>query len=572
MFRNIRSTATVAGAVALALVPLSGSPIAAQSTPAAHGINLAGMDRSRKPGDDFFKFANGTWDRTTQIPADRASWGVDGVLAEEAALHTRELLEGVAAARVPADADERKAADYYAAYIDVASREARGVSRLKPTLDRIRAISDRRALAQELGSELRADVDPLNATNFHTDHLFGLWVAQDLNDPMHNAAYLLQGGLAMPDREYYVSDNPKMVDTRSKYSTHVTKVLQLAGIADADATAQRIIALETKIARVHAAREASEDVHNVKPWARADFDSHAPGLDWATYFKAAGLDAPRAFVVWQPEAIVGESALAASEPIDAWKDYLSYIVLNHWSSLLTKAFADERFDFFGRTLSGTPQMPDAWKRAVASTNGAMGDAVGKLYVAKYFPPASKTRAQAMVANIKAAFAQRIDRLDWMSAATKTKAKQKLDTLIVGVGYPDKWRDYAALDVKRDDALGNAMRAEEFEYTWRLKELQAPIDRGEWWMTPQTVNAVNLPLQNALNFPAAILQPPYFDANAPDADNYGAIGAVIGHEVSHSFDDQGSQFDASGKLANWWGAEDFAHFKSASARLVAQYNA
>ncbi len=452
-----------ASVVALAVLSISHSPIAAQSSAAAHGIDVAGMDRATKPGDDFFKFANGTWDRTTQIPADRASWGVDGVLAEEAALHTRELLEGVAAASVPADADERKAADYYAAYIDVASREARGVSTLKPALDRIRAITDRRALAHELGSELRADVDPLNATNFHTDHLFGLWVAQDLNDPMHNAAYLLQGGLAMPDREYYLADNPKMAETRSKYSAHVAKVLQLAGIADADAKARTIIALETKIARVHAPREESEDVHKVKPWARADFDSRAPGLDWAAYFNAAGLDAQRAFIVWQPDAVVGESALAASEPIDAWKDYLSYIALNHWSSLLTKAFADERFDFFGRTLSGTPQMPDAWKRAVSSTNGAMGDAVGKLYVAKYFPPASKTRAQAMVANIKAAFAQRIDKLDWMSAATKTKAKQKLDTLIVGVGYPDKWRDYGGLDVKRDDALGNAMRAEEVEY-------------------------------------------------------------------------------------------------------------
>ncbi len=572
MARTIHRYAVVASAAALALLSASQSPIAAQSSAGAHGIDIAGMDRATKPGDDFFKFANGTWDRNTQIPSDRAAWGVDGVLAEEAGLHTRELLEAVAAGRAPADADERKAADYYTAYMDIASRETRGLSTLKPTLDRIGSINDRRALAQEMGSMLRADVDALNSTNFHTDHLFGLWVAQDLNDPTHNAAYLLQGGLAMPDREYYVSNSPKMADTRSKYRTHVAKVLQLAGVADAEDKAQRILALETKIAHVHAPREESEDVHKVKPWARTDFDAHAPGLDWAAYFKAAGLDAQQAFIVWQPDAIVGESALVGSESIDAWKDYLAYIVLNHWSSLLTKPFADERFDFFGRTLSGTPAMPDIWKRAVASVNGAMGDAVGKLYVAKYFPPASKTRAQTMVANIKAAFAQRIDRLDWMSPATKATAKQKVETLVVGVGYPDRWRDYGGLDVTRDDALGNAMRAEEFEYRWRVKELRAPIDRGEWWMTPQTVNAVNLPLQNALNFPAAILQPPYFDANAPDADNYGAIGAVIGHEVSHSFDDQGSQFDAAGKLMNWWGAEDFAHFKSASARLVAQYNA
>jgi predicted metalloendopeptidase len=276
--------------------------------------------------------------------------------------------------------------------------------------------------------------------------------------------------------------------------------------------------------------------------------------------------------VWQPDAIKGESALVASEPIDAWNDYLAYIVVNHWSSLLTKALRDERFDFFGRTLSGTPQMADLWKRAVASVNGALGDAVGRLYVAKYFPPASKRRAEAMVADIKAAFAQRIDHLDWMSPSTKAKAKQKVQTLIVGVGYPDTWVRYSGLDITRTDALANAMHAEAFEYARRVKELRAPIDRHEWWMTPQTVNAVNLPIQNALNFPAAILQPPYFDAAAPNADNYGAIGAVIGHEVSHSFDDQGSQFDASGKLANWWTDEDFAHFKAASKRLVDQYNA
>ncbi|HWW86089.1 MAG TPA: M13 family metallopeptidase, partial [Vicinamibacterales bacterium] len=274
---------------------------------------------------------------------------------------------------------------------------------------------------------------------------------------------------------------------------------------------------------------------------------------------------------WQPAAITGEAALAGSEPIDTWKDYLSYTTISHWSSLLPKAFADERFELFGRTLSGTQQMSDRWKRAVRSTNAALGDAVGRMYVAKYFPPASKARAQAMVADIKAAFAQRIDRLDWMSASTKAKAKDKIRTLIVGVGYPDKWRDYAGLEIKPDDGLGNAMRAEEFEYKYRLDELGKPIDRNEWWMTPQTVNAVNLPIQNALNFPAAILQPPVFDAAATNANNYGAIGATIGHEVSHSFDDQGSQFDASGKLSNWWTEEDFAHFKAASARLVNQYN-
>jgi putative endopeptidase len=574
MRRSIGTFAIVVSVMAAAwggsrTIAVLSRTLSAQSPSATHGIDVAGMDRSTKPGDDFFRFANGTWEKSAEIPADHASWGLDEMLAEQAAVHTRELLEG---ARNASDGDERKAADYYAAYMDEASREARGLSPLKPELARIAAIADPGALAHQLGSMLRADVDALNATNLHTDRLFGLWVAQDFNDPARNTAYLLQGGLAMPDRQYYLADSAKMAETRATYRVHVAHVLRLAGIADPDAKAERIVALETKIARVHAPRDVSEDVHGAKPWARGDFGAKAPGLDWTAYFKAAGLDAQPAFIVWQPEAIAGESALVASEPIEAWKDYLSYIVVNHWSSLLTKALRDERFDFFGRTLSGTPQMADLWKRAVGSTNGALGDAVGRLYVAKYFPPESKRRAQAMVADIKAAFAQRIDRLDWMSPSTKATAKQKVQTLIVGVGYPDRWISYAGLEITRDDALANAMRAEAFEYERRVKELHGPIDRAEWWMTPQTVNAVNLPIQNALNFPAAILQPPYFDAAAPNADNYGAIGAVIGHEVSHSFDDQGSQFDATGKLANWWTESDFDHFKAASKRLVDQYNA
>jgi putative endopeptidase len=558
----------------VAIVAATQFPNAAFSTaaPVTTGIDVAGMDRAVRPGDDFWAFTNGTWERNTTIPPDRASWGLDAMLDEQATTHTRELLEAAAAGRARPASDERKAGDYYKAYLDEASREARGLSVLKPTLTRIAAIADRRALAQELGSMLRADVDPLNATNFHTDNLFGLFVAQDFNEPTRNTAYLLQGGLAMPDREYYVAGTPKMAETRTKYHAYVVGLLDLAGIADSQAKAGRIIDLETKIAGVHSPREASEDVHGAKPWVRADFEGKAPGLDWAAYLKAAHLDTQPAFIVWQPAAITGEAALTASEPIEVWKDYLSYIVVNHWAGLLAKAFAEARFDFYGRTLAGTPQRAEAWKRAVAATNGALGDAVGKLYVEKYFPPDSKARAQAMVADIKAAFARRIDALDWMSPATKAKAKQKVQTLIVGVGYPDRWRDYTGLEVSRDDALTNAMRAEAFDYGQRVKQLSQPVDRAEWWMTPQTVNAVNLPIQNALNFPAAILQPPYFDARATNANNYGAIGAVIGHEVSHSFDDQGSQFDASGKLENWWTPEDFAHFKAASARLVEQYNA
>ena len=564
-----------ASVLALAILVADSSHIAPSTAAAAaravHQIDVAGMDRSVKPGDDFFQYANGTWDRTTPIPLDHSAWGIDAELDEEATRQTRALLEEAARSGAPTTPDQRKVGDYYAAYMDEAAIEKRGLSPLRPTLDRIAAMADRRALAQELGSMLRADVDPLNLTNFQTDRLFGLWVAQDFKQPTRNTAYLLQGGLVLPDREYYVAES--MGETRAKYATHVAAVLRLAGIADAQARAERIVALETKIARAHWTREESEDVHKAdNRWARADFDAKAPGLDWAVFFNAAGLGAQPAFNVWQASAIAGESALTASEPLDVWKDYLRYIVLNHWARILPKSFAEERFDFFGKVLSGAPQMPDRWKRAVASANDAMGDGVGRMYVKRHFPPASKKSIQLMVAEIKAAFVQRIDRLDWMSSDTKAKAKDKVRTLIVGVGYPDKWRDYSGLKISRGDALGNAMRAEEYGYKRRITELSQRVDRAEWWMTPQMVNAVNLPIQNALNFPAAILQPPYFDAMATNANNYGAIGAVIGHEISHSFDDQGSQFDASGRLVNWWKPEDFAQFKASSARLVAQYNA
>ena len=317
----IPSSTLIALAIAAADCSRGAPPALA---PAAHGVDITGMDRSVKPGDDFFAYANGAWDRHAQIPPDRASWGVGARLDEEATEHTRALLEGAAAGRATTRPDERKAGDYYAAYMNEAAIEARGITALKPQLDRIAAIADRRALARELGSALRADVDPLNATNFHTDRLFGLWVAQDVNDPTRNTAYLLQGGLAMPDRDYYLADSPHMKDIREKYAAHVATVLELAKIGDVQAKAQRIVALETKIARTHATREESGDVNKANnPWTRDAFSTKARGLDWASYFAAAGLDRQAAFVAWHPGAVAGESALVRSEPIDVWKDYLT---------------------------------------------------------------------------------------------------------------------------------------------------------------------------------------------------------------------------------------------------------
>jgi predicted metalloendopeptidase len=319
-------------------------------------------------------------------------------------------------------------------------------------------------------------------------------------------------------------------------------------------------------------REDSEDVvKGNNHWAREDFPVKAPGLDWARYFEAAGLAAQPSFVVWQPGAVTGLAALALSEPLGTWKDYLTFRALSQAGVSLPKAFVDERFAFYGTTLTGAQKLRDRWKRAVSVTDAALGEAVGRLYVAKYFPPADKARAEAMVKNEIAAFAIRIDRLDWMAPETKVRAKAKLAALKVGVGYPDKWRDYSALEVVKGDALGNARRASLFEYRRNLAKLGRPVDRGEWVMNPQLVNAVNLPAMNALNFPAAMLQPPFFDAHRPAVMDYGSSGAVIGHEISHSFDDQGALFDAEGRLKNWWTKSDFDHFTASAQALIRQYN-
>jgi predicted metalloendopeptidase len=531
------------------------------------------MDPSVAPGDDFFRYANGTWLKGSEIPADRSSWGAGAMLTESASKEVRALIEGAAAGNPAAGSDARKIGDFFASYMDEAVIEAKGVKPLQGELAHIKAIPHRQGLAAYLGSRLRADVDPLNNTNFYTDNLFGLWIAQGLEDPEHHVPYLLQGGLGMPDREYYLADDQRMADDRAKYRAHIAAVFKLAGIAEADAKAARILDLEIKIAKAHATREDSSDVLKANNrWKREEFASKAPGMDWAAYFAAAGLGDQPLFIVWQPSAVVGAAALVGSETLQTWKDYLAFHAIDHFAGVLPKAFAEERFDFYGKTLSGTPKLQDRWKRAINATGFAMGEAIGRLYAEKYFPPESKAKVQAMVTDLIAAFDKRIDRLAWMASATKAEAKAKLKTLYVGVGYPETWIDYSTLEIMRGDAFGNAWRAEVFQYQRSLAKLGRPVDAMEWSMTSQTVNAVNMPLQNALNFPAAILQPPYFDPAGEAAANYGAIGAVIGHEISHSFDDLGSQFDAKGRMRNWWMPQDFDHFKASSAALVAQYDA
>lgn len=548
-------------------IPSQSSP---QSTSKPDSLDV---DRSVQAGDDFFAFANGAWLKNTQIPKDKPAWGTFWELDEEATGKTQRLLADLVTAAPPVGSEARLVADFYASFMDEAAIEARGRTALAPLLGRLSALKDRRALARVLGEELRADVDPLNSTNFHTTHLFGLWVGPNLNAPQRHAPYLLQGGLGLPDREYYLSDDAKLVELRQKYQTHIAAMLQLAGVRDAKARAARILALETKLARAHGSRQESSDVRKANnPWSRVEFARRAPGLDWDAFFAAAGLSGTAQLIVWHPQATAGIAQVVARESLQSWQDWLVFHTISRSAPLLPQAFVDENFAFFGATLSGTPQLPVRWKRAVAITNHALGDAVGKLYVQKHFSPQSKAMVQQMVQNIRGAFAERIDKLSWMAPETKAKAKEKLATLYVGVGYPERFIEYTGLRILPGDVIGNVERAERFEYQRCVAKLTQPVEVSDWAMSPQTVNAINLPLQNALNFPAAVLAPPFFDPTATPAANYGAIGAIIGHEISHSFDDQGAQFDAQGKLVDWWTQQDRRYFEAAGEKLAAQYDA
>jgi len=537
-----------------------------------HGIQVENLDRAVAPGDDFYMYANGSWIKRTEIPPDRPAVGVFNELTVLTNKRTAGIIEEVSKANAAAGSSSRQISDLYNSFMNEAGIEARGLSPLKPHLDAIAAIKDKRQLAHALGQTLRADVDALNNTNFHTSNLFGLWTAPGFNDSEHYAAYLLQGGLELPDREYYLSDTPHMRELRTQYQAHISAMLKLAGFTDTEARAARIVELEHSIAEKHLSLAENDDIHKANnQWKQKEFATKAPGLDWAEYFRGAGLEKQAEFIVWQPTAFAGESALVASVPLETWKDWMAYHLIEDYATYLPKSLADERFNFFGKQLFGTPQQRPRWQRGVGLVDGILGDSVGKIYAQRYFSPQAKARAQAMVANIIAAFRKRIDALPWMAASTKAEAQAKLDTLYVGIGYPEEWHDYSGLEVKADDLFGNLWRGSLFEYHRQVNRLGKPVDRKEWSMSPQTVNAVNLPLQNALNFPAAILQPPFYDAQAPDADNYGAIGTVIGHEISHTFDSEGSAFDSKGRVRNWWTASDLEHFNASTARLAAQYD-
>ena len=536
------------------------------------GIVAESMDTSVRPGDDFFRYANGRWVANTQIPADRSSIGAFWIADQERERQSQELLRGILESN-PTEGNNALIANYYRAYLDTAAIDRAGMAPAQADIRAIAGIQDKRQLSEAIGRTLRADTDPLNATNFQTENLFGIFVTQGLNTPGETLPYLMQGGIGLPEREYYISGDARMAGLRDQYRVYIGTVLQAAGIGDPQGAAGRIMDLETKIARAHATREESEDfARGAQVWTRAELEQRAPGIDWGALLGAAQLGNAQRFQAYHAGAIPQLAALVGSEPLQAWKEWLAFHTLNQQAAVLPAPIRNASFAFYGTALSGTPQQRPRDQLALNAVSTALQDAVGRAYVERYFPASARSEVQAMVENIKAAFARRVEAIDWMAPSTKEEALRKVRSIVVGVGYPDRWRDYAGLQIAGDNAYANQMNAGLAEYRHQIAKIGRPMDRNEWWMPPQLVNAVNLPVQNALNFPAAILQRPFFDPKADPAFNYGAIGSVIGHEISHSFDNNGALFDSTGRLRNWWTPADLQRFQQAGTALAAQYDA
>jgi putative endopeptidase len=517
------------------------------------------MDRSLSPGDDFYRYANGGWLKTVAIPAGQSSFDTRAILTKRTGERVRDLIQGAATSQSIKGSIAQKVGDYYASFVDVEAIEAKGLTPLAGEMAAISAITNKASLSFYLGATLNTEVDGLTA---NADHVFGVWVNQSFTDSRHYVFHLMQGGLGMPDLDSYVDPSPKMVELRSQYQARIAAVLKLADVADAETKATRILSLEVRMAQSHALDSDAADVFKQNnPWKRGDFNVKAPGMDWDAYFKAAGVDDQPEFIVWQPSAVTGTSALVGSEDIELWKDYLRFHLIEHYASVLPKAVAS--------IFSDTQQTSDREKDAIAATNAALGQAVGRLYTQRYFPPEAKAKAQAMVADLISAYRARISNLTWMSSQTKEKALAKLATLKIGVGYPDTWIDYSTFDVVRGDAFGNMRRAGAFNRLFNLEKLKRPADMGEWRIDPQIVGAVIVFTPNTETFSAGLLQPPYFDYQGDAASNYGSAGAGMAHEISHSFDELGNIYDDQGRVGMWWTAEDVANYHAAAEKLATQ---
>jgi putative endopeptidase len=525
------------------------------------GVDLTAMDGSVKPGDDFYRYVSGQWLKTAKIPADRATWGTFGMLAEKSQKEVQDLIESAAKGQAPAGSLSQKIGDYYATFLDTDTIEKKGLMPAQRGLEAIRNL------------KTHAEVAALIALpGMPLDGPISWNITLDEKNPDRYIVGVSQSGLSLPDREYYLKTDPEFVQIRTQFKAHVAKMLSLAGHQDAERGAADILAVETEIAKRSWALEKRRDrdaTYNLRTVIA--LQSEVPDYPWRPAFEASRLQDIHEVVVAESSAMAPLAALFKATPVSIWRSYLTYQYLTNEASVLPKAFDQENFDFYGRVLNGQPQQRERWKRAVQATNAALGEAVGQLYVARYFPPEAKAAAEALVENLRRAYAQHLSSVPWMTEDTRQVALEKLAAFRPKIGYPNKWRDYSALEVKSGDAFGNYERSRIFEWNREVARLNKPTDRDEWAMTPQVVNAYYNPIFNEVVFPAAILQPPFFDPKADPAVNYGAIGGVIGHEMGHGFDDQGAKSDAKGVLRTWWNPKDLDAFHKRTETLAAQYD-
>lgn len=565
VMKSINISFLLTAAVALGAPALAADTPAQASTPLISGVDVKSFDPDVRLQDDFYAYINGRWARGTQIPASKARWGTYDELRETAALQVRAILEDVLKNPGAVGSETRKIADLYTTFTDYKARDARGFAPLAPEFDRIAAVTRHQDLAV-----LMAELERQGVTV-----PFSVFVGQDAQNAERYVVYASQSGLGLPDRDYYLNEtDQKLTAVRQAYVQHITKLFTMQGDAQAERHAADVLALETRLAQLQWTRvESREALKTYNPRSFAQLAEEAPGLDWSAYLRAAGIAGKvTSLVVRQPSYFVGLSKLVTDVPLEQWHSYFKWQMLAAYAPGLTRSAADERFAFTGTVLRGVPENEPPWRQAQQFVDSIMGEAVGKLYVARHFPPENKARVLAMVNNFLATFREGIAELEWMSPATKKEAQAKLALFTPKIGYPDVWRDYSALTTSSTDLIANVRAGRRFTFDRGIAKLGKPVDRGEWGFTPQTVNASYSPLQNAISFPAALLQPPFFDVRAEDAINYGTVGTSIGHEISHGFDDQGSRYDGHGNLRNWWTAEDRAAFTARANGLVQQYSA
>ena len=538
-------------------------PAAEQAEELHSGLLLDYMDKQVRPGDDFNAFVSGGWMATAEIPPDRASNTVGLEVHEQATENVRLIIEASAEGDFPEGSDEQKVGDLYTAYMDMDTRNELGAAPLAPDFDAIDALENRGDLAAYFAE----------ANKLGIGVPFALGQYADFKDPNTYMMYTWQGGLGLPDREYYFDDSEKGQTIRAAYTAHIEKMFALAGLDNGAAAAEAIMELETRLAGEHMLKEETRNMvalYNKVPLS--ELPDLMPGFAWADYLKVAGIDGIDGLVVTQMDYMKALDGIIADVDMETWKTYLTWKAVDHYAAYLNEEMDNQNFEFFSKTLNGIEQQLPRWKRAVSNVNNNLGEVVGKVYVSRHFPPEAKARMQDMVDNLIKAYEISIKDLEWMGEETRAQALDKLSKFTPKIGYPDEWRDYSALAIAGDDLVGNMRRSALFEYDRQVARQSGPVDRTEWGMTPQTVNAYYSPPLNEIVFPAAILQPPFFDLGADEAVNYGAIGGVIGHEIGHGFDDSGSTFDGDGVLRNWWTDQDRDEFKKRTERLVDQYSA